>query len=279
MHFGEYELSPSLISLSPPPSVHPEAFQRLLVRPSSWCYPAFSLTKGRSLGFASVPSDYTPSSDSLSLRLQASRPLTSPEKTTRRFIMQKARRHTKKVLISLFCSKCFSPFPHGTGSLSVSREYLALPDGPGRFTQNSSCSALLRIPLRFVSLRVRDCHPLWTDFPDCSTHEISCDAAVLQPLPCRNMEGLGSSPFARHYWGNHCLFSFPAGTKMFQFPALASTRGGWHPFRMPGCPIRKSADQRSFAPTRGLSQLITSFIASESQGIRHAPLLAFLQFP
>ena len=141
--------------------------------------------------------------------------------------------------ISLFCSKCFSPFPHGTGSLSVSREYLALPDGPGRFTQNSSCSALLRIPLRFVSLRVRDCHPLWTDFPDCSTHEISCDAAVLQPLPCRNMEGLGSSPFARHYWGNHCLFSFPAGTKMFQFPALASTRGGWHPFRMPGCPIRK----------------------------------------
>ena len=29
MHFGEYELSPSLIGLSPPPSAHPEAFQRL----------------------------------------------------------------------------------------------------------------------------------------------------------------------------------------------------------------------------------------------------------
>ena len=28
MHFGEYELSPSLISLSPLPSAHPEAFQR-----------------------------------------------------------------------------------------------------------------------------------------------------------------------------------------------------------------------------------------------------------
>ena len=123
--------------------------------------------------------------------------------------------------ISLFCSKCFSPFPHGTGSLSVSREYLALPDGPGRFTQNSSCSALLRIPLCFVSLHVRDCHPLWSNFPDCSIHEISCNVAVLQPHSCRNMGGLGSSPFARHYWGNHCLFSFPAGTKMFQFPALA----------------------------------------------------------
>ena len=34
--------------------------------------------------------------------------------------------------------------------------------------------------------------------------------------------GLGSSPVARHYWGNHCLFSLPAGTKMFQFPAFAS---------------------------------------------------------
>uniref|UniRef100_A0A915PK08 Uncharacterized protein n=1 Tax=Setaria digitata TaxID=48799 RepID=A0A915PK08_9BILA len=32
---------------------------------------------------------------------------------------------------SLFYSKYFSPFPHGTSSLSVSQEYLALPDGPG----------------------------------------------------------------------------------------------------------------------------------------------------
>lgn len=75
--------------------------------------------------------------------------------------------------------------------------------------------------------------------------------------------------------GNHYLFSFPAGTKMFQFPALASRIAGWYLFKVPGCPIRKSADQRSFAPTRSLSQLITSFIASESQGIRHVPLLTF----
>ena len=94
MHFGEYELSPSLISLSPPPSSHPEAFQRLLVRSSRWCYPSFNLLKGRSLGFASTPSDYPPCSDSLSLRLRISRSLTLPEKVTRRFIMQKARRHS-----------------------------------------------------------------------------------------------------------------------------------------------------------------------------------------
>ena len=94
MHFGEYELSPSLISLSPPPSGHPEAFQRLSVRSSSWCYLTFNLPKGRSLGFASTPSDYPPCSDSLSLRMHISRCLTLPEKVTRRFIMQKARRHS-----------------------------------------------------------------------------------------------------------------------------------------------------------------------------------------
>ena len=62
----------------------------------------------------------------------------------------------------------------------------------------------------------------------------SCNVAVLQPPGCRDSLGLGYSPFARHYWGNHCLFSFPAGTKMFQFPALASlpkivivTKGDW----------------------------------------------------
>ena len=98
MHFGEYELSPSLISLSPLPSAHPEAFQRLLVRSSSWCYPAFNLAKGRSLGFASATADYTPSSDSLSLRIRVSSHLTLPAKATRRFIMQKARRHPARGL-------------------------------------------------------------------------------------------------------------------------------------------------------------------------------------
>ena len=40
-----------------------------------------------------------------------------------------------------------------------------------------------------------------------------------------------------------------------------------------GYPIGKSSDQKMFALPRGLSQLATSFIASQSQGIRPAPLL------
>ena len=42
----------------------------------------------------------------------------------------------------------FSPFPHGTCSLSVTREYLALRDGPRGFRQGFTCPALLRIPLK-----------------------------------------------------------------------------------------------------------------------------------
>ena len=110
--------------------------------------------------------------------------------------------------LSLPCSGYFSPFPHGTGSLSVSREYLALPDGPGGFAQNSSCSALLRMPLRFAWLRVRNYHALWLNFPDHSPHHVSSDVAVLLPPRRRNAWGLGSSPFARHYWGTHCYFLF-----------------------------------------------------------------------
>ena len=126
-------------------------------------------------------------------------------------------------------------------------------------------------------LRAGGCHPLRPGFPARSRSQKHVQRrGPTTPRMRRHNRGLGSSPVARHYWGNHCLFSFPGGTKMFQFPPFASTHMcGWQRFTLPGCPIRKSADQRSFAPTRGLSQLITSFIASVSQGIRHAPFLTF----
>ena len=75
--------------------------------------------------------------------------------------------------ISLPCSGFFSPFLHSTRSLSVSREYLALPDGPGGFGQDYTCPDLLRILLWFINLHVRDYHPLWSHFPRCSISFIS----------------------------------------------------------------------------------------------------------
>ena len=184
-----------------------------------------------------------------------------------------------------------------------------MPDGPGRFTRDSTCPALLRIPLRGGALRVPGFHRLRRGFPAASARAPSSDNAVLQPRPRRNADGLGIVPGRSPLLGESFLFSFPAGTKMFQFPALAGlgivpgrspllgesflfsfpagtkmfqfpalasrTTAGRHPVRMPGSPIRKPADQRSPAPPRGLSQLVTSFIASESLGIRRTPLSCF----
>ncbi len=61
---------------------------------------------------------------------------------------------------------------------------------------------------------------------------------------------------------------------MFQFPGFAPVNR-WLVFNQPGCPIRISADRFVCADPRGFSQLIASFIASESLGILHAPLLTF----
>jgi hypothetical protein len=42
----------------------------------------------------------------------------------------------------------FSPFPHGTCPLSVTKEYLGLTGGPARFTRNFRGSVLLGVTLR-----------------------------------------------------------------------------------------------------------------------------------
>jgi hypothetical protein len=60
----------------------------------------------------------------------------------------------------------FSPFPHGTSSLSVDYEYLALEDGPPIFKQDYTCPALLVVHLVPPStFSIRGYHPLWPEFP------------------------------------------------------------------------------------------------------------------
>src|SRR6201989_3520804 len=53
-------------------------------------------------------------------------------------------RYTVSGTFSLPSQGFFSPFPHGTGSLSVTREYLALRDGPRGFPRDFTCPAVLR---------------------------------------------------------------------------------------------------------------------------------------
>ena len=67
-------------------------------------------------------------------------------------------------------------------------------------------------PYRTLAARLPDSHRLWLAFPRHSTKMTQSAVEVLQPRGGRNHPGLGSSPFARHYLGNHMLFSVPAGT-------------------------------------------------------------------
>src|SRR3954469_11089830 len=59
MHFGENQLSRSLIGLSPLPTAHPPGFQPWWVRASTTSYSRFTLAMGRSLRFGSTPRDYS----------------------------------------------------------------------------------------------------------------------------------------------------------------------------------------------------------------------------
>ena len=126
--------------------------------------------------------------------------------------------------LSLPSSGCFSPFPHGTRALSVSREYLALPDGPGGFTQGFTCPALLRMTVPGGKLRVRSLHPLRRDFPDASAHfHCTGQDPLLLPRGChKDTPRFGLFPVRSPLLGESLLFSLPGGTKMFQFPPFAS---------------------------------------------------------
>src|SRR5579862_560934 len=67
--FEENQLSPSLFSLSLLATSHPHLLQQMWVRASTSCYRSFTLDMASSLGFGSIPSDSSPFSDSVSLRL------------------------------------------------------------------------------------------------------------------------------------------------------------------------------------------------------------------
>src|SRR5689334_22193641 len=189
--------------------------------------------------------------------------------------------------ISLPSQGFFSPFPHGTGSLSVASEYLALPDGPGRFKQGSSCPALLRYHSKedciftyaavtlsgrpFQTVRLTLSYPSFNQLSH-RFHDGPVDycGPATPGSPCES-PGLGSSAFARHYLRNHGCFLFLRVLRWFTSPSSPV-----HPMdsgarnecsHSLGFPIRKSPDHSLLAASRGLSQLTTSFFAYLRQGI------------
>lgn len=149
IYFGENQLSLRLIRLSLLPTSHPLGFQPKWVRSSTQYNPRFNLLMGRSRSFGS-----TTGNNVALFRLgfpmaSALKALTELPTVTRRIIMQKARRHTMNrapTACKRMVSGSLSSPRRGSSHLSIAllsllsvvREYLALRDGPRRFSRGST---------------------------------------------------------------------------------------------------------------------------------------------
>ena len=109
---------------------------------------------------------------------------------------------------------------------------------------------------------------------NCSAIDSSTLCKVHNPR-CTH-RGLGSFHFARRYFEIEVSF-FSSGYLDVSVPRFPSIRYGlaygYLRFAQVGFPIRISPDQWIFAPPRSFSQLITSFIGSQCQGIHPALLM------
>ena len=158
----------------------------------------------------------------------------------------------------------FSPFPHGTGSLSVDYEYLALEDGPPMFRQDFTCPALLVATLVPPSVfRIRGYHPLWPDFPDRSARQMAKNCRLIR--------------FRSPLLSESRLISVPPATEMFQFtgfalPCLCIQQGVTLAGRV--SPFGHLRIKARLPAPRSLTQATTSFVACDRQGIHHMHLFA-----
>jgi hypothetical protein len=187
------------------------------------CYPHFTLTRGRSPGFGSMTTNYSPYSDSLSLRLRLSRlnlarhhhsPVHSTKGTPSHPKMLRLLVGTRFQVLFHSAPAVLFTFPSRYYPLSVAREYLALGGGPPGFPRGSSCPAVLGFTHhRAISLSYTGLSPSMAGLPMpfyyrdgfllCEGFAVPSMYAPL-PHPCNGCNlshkaGLGYSAFARHY--------------------------------------------------------------------------------
>ena len=74
-------------------------------------------------------------------------------------------KHTVSGPISLPSPGCFSPFPHGTLRYR-SNWIFSLGTWTPLLPTALACAVVLRIPVGASPFRIRDCHPLWSNFPE-----------------------------------------------------------------------------------------------------------------
>ncbi|CAL9432658.1 hypothetical protein SUDANB106_02107 [Streptomyces sp. enrichment culture] len=307
MHFGENQLSRSLIGLSPLTTGHPPGFQPWWVRASTTSYSRFTLPMARSLRFGSW-ARY--SNRPVRTRFRYGFPtrvnLATYRKLAGSFFKRHAVttasasthgdaptacRHTVSGTISLRSRGTFhhsltvlSAIGHQgifrlngwsrqihTGFLGPRATWVVLKraagiSATGVLPSTPGLSHALRLSLRFLTRPAAGRRLQRTP-----------TTPTTQPLPGLTRDRFGLIRFRSPLLPESRLFSLPAGTEMFHFPAFpphclcVQQRVTAHddcrvsPFGHPRITARLTAP-------RGLSRPPTSFIGSWCQGIHRAPL-------
>lgn len=156
------------------------------------------------------------------------------------------------------------------------------PQIPTTFRGGGSTREHIGKTLRFC---IQGFHLLWRNVPDASANVKFCNFPEIR----QNLNDVSHDPYkAKAAAMALCRFrlfpvrspllreshsiSFPGTTRRFYFVPCVPLSGAMV-LPIAGCPIRRSGPQRLFAPPPGLSQLTTSFIHSNCQGIHQGPLL------
>ena len=140
------------------------------------------------------------------------------------------------------------------------------------FRQDFSCLAVLRIPLGFARISVTGLSPSSAAFDPVLLSSL-CVSWSFNPGP---RTGLGFSPFARRYSGNHCCFLFLRLLRCFSWVPLLQAM--YSPAddssclcRVPPIPTSALSLPYSFTELFAVWRVLLEF--SSWQGIRRTPFL------
>ena len=167
--------------------------------------------------------------------------------------------------------------------------------GPRSFPQGFPCPVVLWILPGWLWLRIRGSHPLRPVFPG----PFSCLRQIPSAVrtPPRTRAGLGSSHFARRYFGNRCFFLFLALLRCFSsggspHKTMDSSYDAWRlsmrvsPFgylRIKGYVLLPAAFRSLSRPSSALSakaSTLRSFCVTIPVNVNHSVgLLAFCFLP
>ena len=297
MHFGENQLSPLSIGISPLATRHPSGLQSTPVRASTPCYGRFTLRMASSSGFGSTRRDHRPLQTCFRSG-SSCHCLNLPRRVTRRIILQKARRqadfrpspptarkHTVSGSVSLPSPGFFSPFPHGTVRYRSLRVFSL-----GQWAAQLQTRLLVSGPTQDHHSVSSTCpepgfHGLWRRVPNALRYMATLQW-ITAVIPVTSSNPLVATPagLARPRFGLSPVRSpllrgyslFLGVREMFQFPrcpptSVGNRRSGW---------VAPFGNRGIIGHTRlphAYRSGVTSFIGTQRRGILHVLIVSSLQ--